>query len=87
MPFNDFLTIDIGANNKVINSYEISFDNKNASTVSSFIVCSQISVQAEKYTLKIDATAFTTESIKITFTSFLMKSVWGISNIKFAPGC
>ena len=60
MPFKDFLTIDIAANNKVVNSYEISFDNKNALTVSSFIVCSQISVQAEKYTLKIDATTLKT---------------------------
>ena len=41
----------------------------------------------EKFNIKINTKQFLHNTIKITFTGYLITSLWGLTNINFLPGC
>lgn len=50
------------------------------------LTCNKKQVIVEKYRIRISK-AVTTDRIRVVFSSFLYRAVWGLTNIKLIAGC
>lgn len=80
--------MDIVSQNENLFSLEVSFDERVAvESQAAVITCNQTRVMSKKYGLKFTNNNKVNNQIKVTFTSFLLSSFWGLTNVRLQQGC